>query len=314
VNRLWTNHFGNGLVRSADNFGFNGDKPTHPDLLDWLASEVTSDERKVTRSDTSRSLVTRYSSLKRIHRLMVTSATYRQASLHPNQEDYALRDAGNHLLWRAERRRLESESLRDRMLFVGDDLDTRMTGPGFKPTIQAEALEGLSRKGDAWKPSPLAEQRRRAVYMFSQRSLLPPLMTTFDFVETTLPCVQRSVSTVAPQALAMMNNAFAHERSEALAQRLVREIPVPAYPRPPSGRPVALTPIDVVGLRIRRLWQITLARDPQPSEEFAARSHIESQQGHFAKSMEKHNKDPGFLALASLCHVLLNTNEFVYVD
>src|SRR5262249_28647724 len=127
ANRLWMHHFGTGLVRSADNFGFTGDKPTHPDLLDWLAREATRTENHGHASDSSP--IARYSSLNRLHRLLITSSTYRQSSLHPQQNDYMSRDAGNHLWWHAERRRLESESLRDRMLFVGDDLDTRMTGP-----------------------------------------------------------------------------------------------------------------------------------------------------------------------------------------
>lgn len=262
VNRMWMNHFGAGLVRSADNFGFTGDKPTHPELLDWLASEVSGPNR-------------RYSSLKRIHRLMLSSATYRQASVHPQQAQFAQVDAGNRLWWHAERRRLDSEPIRDRMLLVGGDLDTRMAGPGFKPTIQAEALEGLSRKDGAWKPSPPQEQNRRAIYMFSQRSLLPPLMTTFDFVDTTLPCVQRPVSTVAPQALALLNNSFAHERSSALAERVVRETAAQGTPDP------------LVDLQIRRCWQLALGRDPSSAEANAARNHLQTQAMRFAKSVKE---------------------------
>lgn len=271
VNRLWMNHFGAGLVRSSDNFGFTGDKPTHPDLLEWLAMEATTSESSPATSDSSHA--THYTSLKRLHRLLLTSATYRQASLHPQQDDYMSRDAGNHLWWHAERRRLESESLRDRMLFVGNDLDTRMTGPGFKPTIQAEALEGLSRKEGAWKPSPLHEQRRRAVYMFAQRSLLPPLMTTFDFADTTLPCVQRPVSTVAPQALALLNNAFAHERSTALAERVTVEVPVPKT-----------VTSNLISRRIQHAWQVALGRDPSPKEAAAAKSHFDAQYARFEKA------------------------------
>lgn len=272
VNRLWMNHFGSGLVRSADNFGFTGDKPTHPELLDWLAAEVSRQESPLSNAPIG-SAATRKSAVKSLHRLLITSFTYRQASLHPKQDLYAAQDAGNRFWWRAERRRLDSESLRDRMLIVGGDLDTRMSGPGFKPTIQAEALEGLSRKEGAWKPSSLAEQRRRAVYMFSQRSLLPPLMTTFDFVDTTLPCVQRPVSTVAPQALALLNNSFAHERSAALAERGLREI---------SETPAT----SLLDRHIRRVWQISLGRDPSKSEIDAARSHVQQQTARFESSMQ----------------------------
>lgn len=206
------------------------------------------------------------------------------------------------------------------MLAAGDDLDTRMTGPGFKPTIQAEALEGLSRKDAAWKPSPEPEQRRRAVYMFSQRSLLPPLMTTFDSSDTTLPCVQRPVSTVAPQALALLNNKFAHERSQALARRALIEPPnllddaVKSNPPiPPKHREGRQGHRD-----IHRCWQYALGREPSAQELADASQHLEWQTNHFKlagfKATDNSLQDPRFLALASLCHVLLNTNEFVYVD
>ncbi|MEK6260755.1 MAG: PSD1 and planctomycete cytochrome C domain-containing protein [Planctomycetota bacterium] len=281
VNRLWTHHFGNGLVRSPDNFGFTGDKPTHPELLDWLSAELGagSAERKTGTNEASsvpRSEFRAPHSLKRLHRLLVTSATYRQSSLHPQQDDYLSREAANKLWWHAERRRLDAESLRDRMLFVGESIDTRLTGPGFKPTIQAEALEGLSRKGDAWKPSPAQEQQRRSLYTFSQRSLLPPMMTTFDFGDTTLPCGQRPVSTVAPQALAMLNNAFAHERSTALATvvRSLRRQNVPSAERRDYG--------SDADQHVRLAWRYALGREPSPSELVAGREHLASQRRRFA--------------------------------
>jgi len=259
VNRLWGQHFGAALVRSPDNFGFTGDRPTHPELLDWLAREALPSGR-------TSSTGGHPGSQKRLHRLLVSSAVYRQHSLHPRQQDYSQFDAANTLWWRAERRPFESETLRDRLLFVGGDLDTRMAGPGFRPTVQPEALEGLSRKEGAWKPSPEPEQHRRAVYLFTQRSLLPPLMTTFDFVDTALPCAQRPVSTVAPQALALLNNSFTHERSQALARRVLAESP----------------PGDVEA-RIRRAWQRALSRDPSPSELDAARVHLQSQRDRLSR-------------------------------
>lgn len=272
VNRLWMNHFGMGLVRSADNFGFTGDKPTHPELLDWLASEATTAVPGATSHEAHLS-PDRYTSLKKLHRLLVTSGTFQQSSLHPLQNEYAQLDSGNHLWWRAERRRLEAEPLRDRMLIVGDDLDTRMTGPGFKPTIQSEALEGLSQKDAAWKPSPAGQQRRRAVYMFSQRSLLPPLMTTFDSTDTTLPCVQRQISTVAPQALALLNNQFAHERSQALARRVLG-----------AGKLASGTESSRQDdTRIRLAWRYAIGRDPSKEEMASAKQHLESQQAHFSR-------------------------------
>ena len=292
VNRLWTHHFGNGLVRSPDNFGFTGDKPTHPELLDWLAAEMRSGGQgdketggaahnsKLSSSPTPLVPLPSPPAMKRIHRLLVTSATYRQSSLHPQQDDYLSREAANKLWWHAERRRLDAESLRDRMLFVGESIDTRLAGPGFKPTIQAEALEGLSRKGDAWKPSPAHEQLRRSLYSFSARSLLPPMMTTFDFGDTTLPCGQRPVSTVAPQALALLNNSFSHERSTALAQRVMSEVTPSSYPLSPAdgGEGTGKTDDAVV----RLAWRYALGREPSPSELAAGREHLAAQRRRFS--------------------------------
>ena len=277
VNRLWNYHFGQGLVRSPDNFGFTGEKPTHPELLDWLASEfLASPGRQPGEAWTS----------KRLHRLIVLSSAYRQSSVAPRQDEYAGHDAGNRLWWRAERRRLDAESLRDALLSASGRLDRgRIGGPSFAPDITPEALEGLSMKGAAWKASPPDQQRRRAVYAFTKRGLLPPLLTAFDFGDTTLPCGRRDVTTVAPQALALLNNPFAHDQSEALARR------------------VAAGATDR-GSQVKLAWQLALGRSPRPSEADAARAHLDEQQRRLGAER----------ALASLCHVLLNTNEFVYVD
>ncbi len=282
VNRLWQHHFGHGLVRTPSNFGFTGDRPTHPELLDWLAGE----------------LVRSGWSLKHIHRLLMLSETYRQSSQHPQQAAYENRDAENRLWWRGERRRLDAESLRDSMLAVSGDLDLRLGGTSFRPTISAEALEGLSRKSSAWKASPVNEQRRRSLYIFTQRSLLPPLMTTFDFADTTLPCPRRDVTIAAPQALTLFNNEFAHACSSALA-RWVAQIAEP----------------DRAG-RIHAAWRLTLGRSPTDQEVTAALAHLAAQEGRFGKlpPSELPEWNVELTALASLCHVLLNTNEFAFID
>ena len=227
VNRIWQHRFGNGIVRSPDNFGFTGDPPTHPELLDWLATELTS----------------RDWSTKRLQRLMLLSHGYRQSSLHPDADSYADEDYANRWLWRAERRRLDSDLLRDALLAAAGELDLgKRGGPSFAPTISGEALEGLSMKSNAWKASPPAEQRRRSIYMLAKRHLLSPLATTFDFPDTTLPCGRRDVTTVAPQALALLNNEFVHQQSQALAEQVIRA----------SDEPRA---------RIEAAWQAVLARD-----------------------------------------------------
>ena len=205
INRLWLHHFGQGLVRSPNSFGFRGDVPTHPELLDWLAADFVSGGW----------------TMKRIHRLILNSETWKQSSLHPRHDEYSQTDSSNRFLWRANRRRLDAEALRDSLLMASGQLDLRMGGESFRPTIIAEALEGLSRKSSAWKASSPEEQRRRSIYIFMKRHLLPPLMTTFDLCDTTLPNAQRDVTTVAPQALALLNDAFSHDQSTALAKRIM---------------------------------------------------------------------------------------------
>ncbi len=280
VNRLWLQHFGQGLVRSPNNFGFKGELPTHPGLLDWLASEFMRPTVDAGPAWT----------LKRIHKLIMTSSTYRQRSVHPHETQYSQRDFLNRNLWKFNRRRISSESLRDAMLAVGGRLNMRMGGPSFYPGMSAEALEGLSRKAGDWKSSPADERSRRSIYMMTKRSRLLPLMTTFDFSDTTASCGQRDVTTVAPQALALLNNQFTHAQSEALAKRLARH---------------AAGTVEQVKLA----WQLAFGRNPSDGELGQAENHLHEQRQHFDG-----RNNPGHLALASLCHVLLNCNEFIYVD
>ncbi len=249
VNRVWQQHFGRGLVRSPDNFGFTGDKPTHPELLDWLASEFVRSGWR----------------MKSLHKLMLMSHTWQQSSIHPQQEKYADLDAENRLWWHAERRRLDAEALRDSFLSASAQLDPKLGGPSFKPTISDEALEGLSTKQKAWQASPPNEQRRRSLYIYTKRGLLSPLMTAFDSPDTTLPCGQRDVSTVAPQALALLNNSFAHLHAEALAQRVQTATTSPSE-------------------QVRLAWQYALGRRATDSEFAASVEHLARQVRHFEGS------------------------------
>ncbi len=280
VNRLWLQHFGQGLVRSPNNFGFKGELPTHPGLLDWLASEFMRPTVDAGPAWT----------FKRIHKLIMTSSTYRQRSVHPHETQYSQRDFLNRNLWKFNRRRISSESLRDAMLAVGSRLNMRMGGPSFYPGMSAEALEGLSRKAGDWKSSPADERSRRSIYMMTKRSRLLPLMTTFDFSDTTASCGQRDVTTVAPQALALLNNQFTHAQSEALAKRL-------------AGHAAGTVE------QVKLAWQLAFGRNPSDGELGQAENHLHEQRQHFDG-----RNNPGHLALASLCHVLLNCNEFIYVD
>ncbi|QDU48477.1 PSD1 and planctomycete cytochrome C domain-containing protein [Gimesia panareensis] len=288
VNRLWQHHFGAGIVRTPNNLGFLADPPTHPELLDWLAAEFQSGGW----------------TLKRMHKLILTSQTWQQSSLHPQQADYRERDSGNRLWWRAERRRLDAEALRDSMLERTGELDLHQGGPGFRPTISAEALEGLSRKDKAWQASPPEEQKRRSLYTYAKRGLLPPMMTTFDLCDTTQSCGKRDVTTVPTQSLALLNNRFVHDRSEALAVKICQ---------------TSTKPED----RVKALWERVYARSPGAEEQKLALQHLLVQTKRFREQKTASPADepeaakrlpPQILAVASLCHVLFNSNEFLYVD
>ena len=281
VNRLWQHHFGQGLVRTPDNFGFNGDKPLHPDLLDMLAQDLIDGGWR----------------FKRMHRLILLSHAYRQSSIHPKESEYRNKDAANRYCWKADLRRRDAEALRDAMLLVSGRLDPKLGGPSFHPVISSDALEGLSMKGGAWTASPPDEQRRRSIYMFSKRSLLSPLMTVFDFCDTSQSCARRDVTTVAPQALALLNNAFVHEMSESVAAQAIQKTN------------------DEETARVDAVWRLILGRLPTAREREACLTHLAEQKKRFAESADSTIQNGADrLALASLCHVLINSNEFIYVD
>ena len=273
VNRVWQHHFGEGLVRTPDNFGFAGERPTHPELLDWLAQELLAGGWR----------------LKRMHKLLVMSEAYRQSSQHPQQPAYETLDANNRFWWRADRRRLDAESLRDAILWTSGQLDPRPGGPSFMAPISAEALEGLSMKSGGYKASPPEDCRRRSVYIFTKRAIGVPLMTTFDACDTTLPAGRRDVTIVAPQALALMNNEWVHEQGAHFARRVL-----------------ASAPTDEA--RVDAAWRLAFGRLPEASERQAALVHLAELSGDSSdEAIVLH-------AWSSLCHVLINANEFIYVD
>lgn len=247
VNRLWQHHFGQAIVRTPNNFGFLADSPTHPKLLDWLAAEFQSNGQRI----------------KSLHRLILTSQTWQQSTLHPQAEQLEELDSSNRLLWRSERRRLDAETLRDSLLAVSGELDLKVGGAGFKPTINPEALEGLSRKSSAWQASPPEQQMRRSLYMYLKRGLLPPMMTTFDLCDPTLSCGQRDVTIVPTQALALLNNRFVHDRSEHLAK---------AFSQASSDRPT----------QVQQAWLHVLRRRPSARELDAALRYLTTQTRTFS--------------------------------
>jgi hypothetical protein len=178
VNRIWQHHFGRGLVRSASDFGFKGTPPTHPELLDWLASEF----------------VARGWSLKAMHRLIVTSIAYRMAS-RIDPKAMAM-DPENDLLWRFDPRRLEAEEVRDSILAVCGNLNLEvMGGPSIYPKIQREVLVGQSRPASGWGRSSPEEQARRSIYVHIKRSLAVPLLASFDAADFDASCPDRFATT-----------------------------------------------------------------------------------------------------------------------
>ena len=198
VNRIWHYHFGQGIVNTPNDFGFNGDRPSHPQLLDWLAADLMSHGWK----------------MKRLHRMIVLSAAYRQQSAFNPQA--AARDSANRLLWRMSPRRLDAESLRDAILQISGKLDLTMQGPSFR----------LFRYRDGNVPDyilleePGPETWRRSVYRFNIRTFQSPLMSVFDCPDASVQTPTRNYSTTALQALSLMNNRFTFQQSQHFAARV----------------------------------------------------------------------------------------------
>ncbi len=205
ANRVWQYHFGRGIVRSPSNLGTQGDRPTHPEMLDWLASELVAGGWR----------------LKPLHRLIMTSNAY-QMSSRPDAESLA-KDPTNDAFWRFDMRRLSAEEIRDSVLAVTGNLNPKMYGPGVYPEIPAEVMAGQSQPGKGWGKSTPAEANRRSIYVHVKRSLILPMFESFDLGETDRSNPVRFSTTQPTQALAMLNGKFLHDQSNSLADRLHRE-------------------------------------------------------------------------------------------
>jgi hypothetical protein len=240
VNRLWHYHFGKGLVATPNDFGKQGLPPTHPALLDYLATELVRHDWHI----------------KPLQRQIVLSATYRQSSANHNAAAHAV-DPDNRLLWRQNLRRLEAEAIRDSMLTVAGNLNPQLHGRGVFPTLPPEVLATQSRPGAGWDESSPAEQCRRSVYVFVKRTLGVPILESFDVAAADSSQANRNVTTIAPQALILLNSRFAQDQAVALAQRIGEEA---------GGDPVH---------QIRRAFQLTLSRDPSPAEQGKALAYLQ---------------------------------------
>jgi hypothetical protein len=280
VNRLWQHHFGNGLVASPNDFGLKGERPTHPELLDWLATELVANGWK----------------LKPIHKLMLMSETYQQSSAMRSEEPNlspALAalgglissahsavhsphsaDTENHYFSRMNRKRLEGEAVRDSLLMLSGRLNLKTGGPGV---VLPEASRALGGARAVTITADTTEYTRRSIYLFARRNLRHPFLEAFDLPDSNLSCPKREKSTTAPQALALLNAAESMTAAKALSERLLKEAKTDAE-------------------RIDRAYRLTLGRAPTPIEQARAKAFL---------------KDS---PLSELCRALFNLNEFVYVD
>jgi hypothetical protein len=206
VNRIWHYHFGRGIVATPNDFGRMGQRPSHPELLDWLANEF----------------VTSGFSVKHIHRLILASNTYRQSSDAGDAQGIE-KDPDNRLLWHFSRRRLDAEEIRDAMLAASGKLNLAAGGPSVIVPIEKELVDALY-KPSQWAVSPdPAEHNRRSVYLIAKRNLRLPSMEVFDAPDLLVSCPRRESSTHAPQALELLNGTMVHQQAAALVERLARE-------------------------------------------------------------------------------------------
>jgi len=301
VNRLWQHHFGRGLCRSPSDVGVMGAWPLHEGLLDYLACE----------------LVAHGWSLKAMHRLMVTSAVYRQASRLDEEvsgkagmaawQAASSRDPDNELLWHFPRQRLEGEAIRDAMLAASRRLDREQHGPGVMPPLPAELLSTLLR--GQWKTSPREHDHvRRSVYVFARRNLRYPIFDVFDRPDANASCPRRSRSTTAPQSLYLLNSKFAVESARSMAGFLWKD------PR-----------LDQQG-RLDLLFERTLGRKPDAEEREQCHAFLDSQAALLAAADRPREQlalpigGGGELppargaAWVDLCLAMFNLSEFIYID
>jgi hypothetical protein len=293
VNRIWQHHFGEALVRSPDNFGFKSTPPTHPELLDWLAAEFV----ELTHNNAAQSESAPQTwRMKRMHKLLMTSRTYQQSSINPQAAEYEQRDFANESWWHFNRRRLDAEALRDAMLCASGSLNPKVGGESFYPAMSEEALEGLSKKANDWTPSSPDEQNRRSIYMMTKRSRILPLMTAFDFCDTTRPCAQRDVTTVATQALALLNNAFVHAQSQSMAKRIIELVAEQRSER--AAESATERPSDDLRRQIELAWQMALSRRPHEAELQTALRHLANQTMNFEQAGGRATSRENVVALA----------------
>lgn len=322
VNRIWQQHFGRGLVATPNNFGRMGARPTHPDLLDWLAGWFMDQGW----------------SLKRLHRLIVTSRAYRQASQRPDLAAVRQQDPANEGLAYYPARRLAAEEIRDALLAASGELNLEMGGPGVFPELHWEvALQPRHIMGSvapAYVPSLTPQQRhRRTIYAFRIRTLPDPLLEVFNRPGSETSCERRDVTTIAPQALTLLNSAFSAQRAVAMARRLLAEADndaarIDRAMRWLYGRPARAEEIARCERFLTEVARLEAAHPPQPRSlpRSVRRGMVEELTGEmvywdedlsilqgYQPDLSPADVDAATRALADLCLVLMNSNEFLYV-
>jgi hypothetical protein len=288
VNRVWMNHFGRGLVASPGDFGILGERPSHRELLDYLADE----------------LVRSGWQLKHLQRQIVLSTAYQQSSQRSDAQNKI--DPDNRLLGRMSVRRLEAEAIRDAILEVSGNRSDRMLGPSstVNPDEVGQVIIGkATRDGNGIlvaKPDTGEDQYRRSVYVQVRRSMLLGMLEPFDVASTAPNCERRTSSTVPPQSLLMMNHEIVLAQSQRFAQRVAAEVG------------------DDIAAQVRRAWQLAYGQPPSKADMSAALAVIEGQRQYFeplyAAAKEKPALNPSQQALAVFCQALLSSNRFLYVD
>jgi hypothetical protein len=283
---VWLLHFGRGIVATPGDFGLLGARPSHPELLDWLASRFTDDGWD----------------LKRLHRLLMTSTAYWQTSQRTDKLDAV--DPENRLVGRMSIRRLEAEAVRDSILAASGQLNLKMLGPPVPVTVDevGQVIVGLDNRDSAGRPQGKrgvlgSDEFRRSVYVQVRRSLPLSMLDAFDAPALNPNCEIRNRSTVAPQSLLLMNNDFVLAQSQALAERILKEY---------GGDRTE---------QIRHAWRLALSHEPSGHDLEAASELVAAQEQEFAAQQAADKLPPSATrALANLCQALFSSNAFLYVD
>jgi hypothetical protein len=265
VNRIWQHHFGIGLVATADNLGLSGAKPSHPELLDFLASEFIQGGW----------------SIKKLHRQIMLSAVYRQSSAPRDGLDAI--DPDNRLLARFPLRRLDAEAIRDAMLHVSGDLDTRTGGPYVPSKRTAEGIVEVSDGADG--------ARKRSIYLQQRRTQVVTFLQLFDAPAMVSTCGKRTLSTVPLQSLTLLNSEFARARAKSMAARLAREVGADSTKRLTHG------------------FQLACGREPDKAEQALCEQFMAGQRKVFAGLNNAEDR-----VWADLCQMLMASNAFLYVE